>query len=145
MGKGSIARYYYGSVVYKDLRSGCSRSRTYGKSKVKVARKKILKWANLHLDTSKDRNIVQHLLWKLPVPFFAMRCVKVEKYLLVKEAPDSESLRTEWKNEAEVYQIESLSNATFLMLKKLLAVSTWQELKYGQEVFVDCDSNYGFN
>lgn len=71
----SIVGYYYGLLVYENLRSGASRLKTYGQSIMKITKKRLLKLANRLLAMTKDSNRVQHSVEIVPAPFCALRYV----------------------------------------------------------------------
>lgn len=109
----SIKDYYYGSLVYGNLRSGGSQFKSYDNSIMNITKNTFLKWKNPPPVLVTVRNKVQHPVRIVPAPFYAMRYVNNQSYLPGDEAPEAEKLRKTRKNNVAFYLTECTSNATY--------------------------------
>lgn len=88
-----------------------------------------------------DRSMVQHPVWMVPAPFSAMGYVKNGRYFAWDEASEDEKLQKKRKNNEEVYQTESSSDATSSGSYKVVSDMEGRDLKCNEELFVDYGKN----
>lgn len=87
MKKGSIVRYYYGSLVYDYFSSTGSRFKTYGESVMKVTRETYLGLTNQLLETAMNRNMGHRSVRIVTALFCTIRYLNGRRYLSGDEAP----------------------------------------------------------
>lgn len=72
LGKRNIVGFYYGTLLCKGFGFTASSFKSYGQTIMKATRQTFSKLGNRLQESAMDRNMVQHLVWMVPVLFCAM-------------------------------------------------------------------------
>lgn len=100
-GKGSIQRYFNGSLVHENLRSGDSCFEKYGYNIIKVTKETFTKCSNRFPEAVMEMNMVHDPAWIVLVPFCAMSPVNYRGNLPQDEALEGEKQLEERRNNDE--------------------------------------------
>lgn len=128
--------YYYGILVYVELKPGGSRFEANDERTMKVTTEKPSNLANRLPEMTKDRKMVRHSVWIALASSWAMLYGNTGRYVLENEVAGSEKMQTEQKNIVEFYHMESPSSEICYRSNTLLVVCALQKLKYGEDLFV---------
>lgn len=143
--KQNIVGYYYGLLVYANMRSAGFGFTTYGVRIIEVTTETFLKCVNRLLEAAMDRNLGERPVRKVLFVFYASCYVSSSRHQEGDEAAVGEKQRAERRKNIEFYQTESLSCASSFNSYKLLAARVLQNMKYRAILVVEYGGYYNFS